>query len=168
MRKILLTVLFACLLIFSSSNCVTTMLPAIAAPAPSMAVREGPGNYIGRNLYEVLQVLGNPTETGRCRIPLPVASEKLNDTRLIWGDVASFHQEGQQESYYVHVLTEICAVFGTIVAQRIEIIERDANEETTFNLGRADYVLLRKLLEEGSELEEKEGEYILKPGEYAI
>jgi hypothetical protein len=59
-------------------------------------------------------------------------------------------------------------VFGTIIAQHVEIIEKDTNEETIFNIGRSDYILLRKLLEEGSEPEEQGREYILKPGEHAI
>ena len=168
MRKILLFALFACLLVFSNSNCVTTLQPQAMASAPSITEGKRIGDYIGRNLYEVLQVLGNPAETGRCQIALPTASEMYNDKNLIRGDGAIFHKDGQQGNYSIHTLTEICAVFGTIIGQRIEIIERDADEEIIFNFGRADYVLLRKLLEEGSEPEEKDGEYILKPGEYAI
>jgi len=168
MRKILLTTLFACLLVFSNSSCVTTLPPQAEAAATSITEEKRVGDYIGRNLYEVLQVMGNPTETGRCQIALPVASEMYNDRKLIRGDAVAFHKDGQLGNYSIHALTEICAVFGTIVGQRIEIIEKDVNEKTTFNSSRLDYVLLRKLLEEGSEPEGKDGKYILKPGEHAI
>jgi len=134
------------------------------APAPSITEEKGPGNYIGRNVYGVLQELRQPTKTGTCQIALPVASRNYEDKLLIRGDGASYHKDGQTESYSIHSLLEFCAVFGVIVAQRLEIIERDANEETTFKAGRTDYILLRKLLEEGS----NQDEYILKPGEHAI
>jgi hypothetical protein len=168
MRKILLVALFACLLVFSSSDCVTTLQPQATAAATSITEERRIGNYIGRNLYEVLQVLGNPTETGRCQISLPVTSEMYNNRKLIRGEGLAFHKDGQQGSYSIHTLTELCAVFGTIIAQHVEIIEKDTNEETIFNIGRSDYILLRKLLEEGSEPEEQGREYILKPGEHAI
>ena len=102
MRKILLTALFACLLVFSNSNCVTTLQPQAEAAATPITEGKRSGDYIGRNLHEVLQILGNPTDTGRCQLALPVASKMFNDKKLIKGDGMIFHKDGQLEDYSIH------------------------------------------------------------------
>ena len=126
-------------------------------------------NYIGMSAMEVLKILGPPTEMGQCQLMLPTVHEDLSAELMIKGDAASWHQDGQDEEHFLHLLLQLCAVHGTVVSQQMNVTDQKFIEgETIINMGYTDYILLREVLEAGPNKDGEDGKYILKPGEMEI
>ena len=176
MKNTLLAMLTAGFLMFSGVSCVTAptstntaAIPEIPAGAiPEMSVVKE-GNYIGMSAREVLKIRGPPTEIGQCQLMLPTAYEDLSAKLMITGDSATWHQDGQDEEHFIHLRLRLCAVYATVVSQRMDVADQKFIEgETIIDMGYTDYILLREVLEAGPEKDGKDGEYILKPGEMEI
>ena len=169
MRNALLAMLMAGFLMFSSISCVTVVGPENVSSVPSLPLVKG-GNYIGMPATEVLMLLGPPTDIGECRIELPTPRTKFKfTTKTVVGGAAAWHQDGQDEEHLIHVLVQLCAVYGTVVSQQMHVTDNKFIEgETIINTGYTDYILLRKILEAGPKKDGKDGEYILTPGEIEI
>ena len=169
MRNALLAMLMAGFLMFFSIGCVTVVGPESVSSVPSLPLVRG-GNYIGMPATEVLMLLGPPTDIGECQIELPTPATKLKfTTKTVVGGAAAWHQDGQDKEHFIHVLVELCAVYGTVVSQRMAVTDNKFVEgETVVNTSYTDYIFLREILEAGPKKDGKDGEYILTPGEIEI
>ncbi len=168
MKNTLLVLLTASFLMFSSISCVTVVGPENVSSIPSLPLVTG-GNYIGMSANEVLKMLGLPTDIGECKLNLPTPEADLELTIEIVGGAAVWHQDRQDEEHYLHVLLQLCSVHGTVISQRMDIMDQKFIEgETLIKMGYTDYILLREVLEAGPKKDGKDGEYILKPGEMEI
>lgn len=165
MRNLLLAMLTAGLLAFGWTNCVTNLATATPIQTPSEKSEEQrEGNHIGMSARAVMNKLGSPTGKGQCEINVPSG----NGLITVIGDAAEWHTDGATDESMVHVLRNMCAVFGTVVSEHLEVSERTADGEQAFSVGATDYNLIRRLLENGPEQDGEDGKYILRPGEIAI
>jgi len=159
-------------LIFSGINCVTAATPANATAIPEVAAKKGiEKNYLGMSALEVMKKIGPPDSSGVCQIMLPITGKGLEETEMtVRGDGAMWQEVGVDENHVIRILTQLCAVNGIVVSQQTTIADRRFIEgEALLTTGYTDYILLRKVLEEGpQDGKDEDGEYILKPGEYAI
>ncbi len=168
MRNALLAMLTAGFLMFSSIGCVTVVVPENLPSVPGLPLVKG-GNYIGLSAREVLKMIGPPTDMDECQIMLPTAPANLTTKIMITGYSATWHQDGQDEKHFIHILLQLCAVYGTVVSQRMDVADQKFIEgETIIDMGYTDYILLREVLEAGPNKDGKDGEYILKPGEIEV
>jgi hypothetical protein len=167
MIKHLLALLTAGLLVFSSLNCASSVRAASEVPA-GLAVPGVPdGNYLTMSVKEVITLLGNPTQSAPCTITLPTADGE----KRVAGDGAVFTREGyqQEENYYIIIRTDLCAVFGIVVAQSTRISVSTSDYDSTLVQGYVDFPLVRQLLLDGPNRDGVEdGVYVPKPGEMSI
>ncbi len=163
MRKTLLTVLIVGLFAFGWTNCVNNL--AVANATPITTIEQAEHNYIGWTSREVMKKMGPPHQKGRCQIELPSGN---NEQVLVMGDGAHWHFDGEFEGNYTRYIREMCAVYGIVVADTIDMLDRNADGESTMHMGYTDYALIRKLLEAGPKQDGEGGRYILKPGEMEI
>ncbi len=163
MRKNILAVLIAGLFLFGWTNCVNTLAAANATPIATIETTDH--NYIGWSTREVMKKMGPPHQRGRCQIELPSGT---SGQVLVMGDGAHWHAAGNFEGQYTRYIREMCAVYGIVVSETIDMLDVNVDGESTMHMGYTDYALIRKLLEAGPKQDGENGRYILKPGEMEI
>lgn len=168
MRNILLAMLTAGLLLFSGIGCVGVATPANATPISNTPfVTEE--NYIGMSTVEVMKLIGVPTERGKCQLRLPTAPKNLSAELIVMGDAAKWNAAGPAEEGSWRSLLQLCAVFGTVVSQQMDMSDKKFIEgEMVYRIGFTDYILLREVIEAGPNKDGNDGVYVLKPGEMEI
>jgi len=168
MRNILLAVLTAGFLMFSGINCVAGTSSANATPISNAPFADGE-NYIGMSTMEVMKKIGPPSEMGKCQLKLPTAPKNLKAELMIVGDAAMWRQGGRKEDSSWHSMIQLCAVFGTVVSQQMDMSDKKFIEgERVYRIGFTDYILLREVIEAGPKKDGEDGVYVLKPGEMEI
>jgi len=168
MKNILLAMLTASFLMFSGISCAGVATPANAAPISNTPfVTEE--NYIGMSTVEVMKLIGVPTETGKCQLRLPTAPKNLSAELMVIGDAAKWRAAGPGEGSTWRSLLQLCAVFGTVVSQQMDMSDKKFIEgEMVYRIGFTDYPLLREVIEAGPNKDGQDGIYVLKPGEMEI
>jgi len=168
MKNILLTMLTAGFLMFSGINCVAGASSANVTPTPNTPfVAEE--NYIGMSTMEVMKKIGPPSETGKCQIRLPTAPKNLSAELIVMGDAAKWRAAGPGEESSWRSLLQLCAIFGTVVSQQMDMSDKKFIEgEMVYRIGFTDYILLREVIEAGPKKDGQDGIYVLKPGEMEI
>lgn len=154
----MLTALILGFFAFGWMNCVSNSTVSNATPITRDEKAEH--NYIGWKIEDVIQKMGPPHKRGRCRIKLP---NGINDPELVMSDAAQWHFDSESEGKFTYYMRETCALRDIVVVDITNMVDKTAEGKSTMEMEYVDYVLIRKLLEDG-----KNGRYILKPGEMEI
>lgn len=168
MKNILLAMLTVGFLMFSGISCAGVVKQANAAPISNTPfVTEE--NYIGMSAKEVMKKIGTPTDVGKCFIRLPTAPKNLSAQLMVTGDAATWRHSGWEEENSWKSILKLCAIFGTVVSQQMDVTDRKFIEgERVYRIGFTDFILLREVIEAGPKKDGIDGVYVLKPGEMEI